>query len=91
MKEGYEEGNSSVSTEHIRSNRYLEAEIKMKVKSLDLLKEPISVGTVIVLDNIYYDFNKSAIRSGEARDLEALAKLMKRYPSMEIEFGGAYR
>jgi len=39
------------------------------------------------LDNIYYDFNKSAIRSGEARDLEALAKLMNRYPSMEIELG----
>ncbi len=87
IKEGYEEGLSSVSTEGIRGNRYIAAEINMKVKSLDLLREPISVGTVIVLDNIYYDFNKSAIRSGEARDLEALAKLMKRYPSMEIELG----
>lgn len=87
IKEGYEEGWSSVSTEGIRGNRYIAAEISMKVKSLDLLKEPISVGTVIILENIYYDFNKSAIRSGEARDLEALAKLMKRYPSMEVELG----
>lgn len=87
IKEGYEEGLSAVSTEGIRGNRSITAEISMKVKSLDLLKEPISVGTVIILDNIYYDFNKSAIRSGEARDLEALAKLMKRYPSMEIELG----
>lgn len=87
LKEGYDEGSSKISTENIRGNRYLAAEVKMRVKSLDLLKEPISVGTVIVLDNIYYDFNKSAIRSGEARDLEALAKLMNRYPSMEIELG----
>lgn len=86
-KEGYEDGSSNLSTESIRGNRFLATEIKMKVNSLDLLKEPISVGTIIILDNIYYDFNKSAIRSGEARDLEALAKLMKRYPSMEIELG----
>lgn len=46
---------------------------------------PIPSGTVIVLDNIYYDFNKSAIRQGEAGDLAALAKTMKLYPELTIE------
>lgn len=48
---------------------------------------PLAEGVVIVLDNIYYDFNQAVIRKGQARDLEALAALMKQYPEMEIELG----
>jgi len=47
--------------------------------------EPIRAGSTIVLENIYYDFNKSAIRKGEARELEGLANLMSQYPSMKID------
>lgn len=50
-----------------------------------IAKEPIRKGSVIVLENIYYDFNKSVIRKGEARELEGLANLMKQYPSMKID------
>ncbi len=46
---------------------------------------PIPSGTLIVLDNIYYDFNKSAIRQGEASELVALAKTLKEYPELTIE------
>jgi outer membrane protein OmpA-like peptidoglycan-associated protein len=42
-------------------------------------------GATIVLENIYYDFNKSAIRAGAAAELDALVLLMQQYPSMEIE------
>ncbi len=45
----------------------------------------INTGDVIELQNIYYDFGKSTIRSGAARDLDALVVLMKKYPSMQIE------
>jgi len=45
----------------------------------------VSTGDVIELQNIYYDFGKSTIRSGAARDLDALVALMSKYPSMEIE------
>ena len=38
---------------------------------------PIASGTLIVLDNIYYDFNKSVIRKGEAGELIALAEYPK--------------
>ena len=42
-------------------------------------------GLVIVLNNIYYDFNKSAIRKGAARELDELASIMNTYPDMEVE------
>jgi outer membrane protein OmpA-like peptidoglycan-associated protein len=46
---------------------------------------PIASGTIIVLDNIYYDFNKSEIRKGEAGELIALADQLKKYPDLKIE------
>ena len=46
---------------------------------------PIATGTVIVLDNIYYDFNKSEIRKGDAGELQALADILKQYPDLTIE------
>lgn len=46
---------------------------------------PISSGTVIVLDNIYYDFNKSEIRKGDADELISLANILKQYPDLTIE------
>ena len=45
----------------------------------------IGAGTVIVLENIYYDFNKSSIRTGAARELDELVVMMRTYPSMMIE------
>ena len=86
-KEGYQNDRTKISTVKIRGNRSLTAQLKLLPESEQVMKEPIREGTVIVLENIYYDFNKSAIRSGEARDLEALVKLMRTYPSMEIELG----
>jgi outer membrane protein OmpA-like peptidoglycan-associated protein len=46
---------------------------------------PIASGTVIVLDNIYYDFNQSVIRKGESGELIALADILKQYPDLTIE------
>ena len=45
----------------------------------------IGAGTVIVLENIYYDFNKSSIRTGAARELDELVMMMQTYPSMVID------
>jgi len=47
----------------------------------------LTSGSVIILENIYYDFNKSYIRSGAARELDELLGLMRQYPSMNIELG----
>ncbi len=84
-KEGYRSVSTRLSTVKLRGRRSAEVELRLTANSETPLREPIREGTVIVLENIYYDFDKSAIRKGEAKELEALVKLMKLYPSMEIE------
>ncbi len=42
-------------------------------------------GQVLRLHRIYYDFDKSVIRSDAAFELDYLVALMNQYPSMEIE------
>jgi outer membrane protein OmpA-like peptidoglycan-associated protein len=44
-----------------------------------------AAGDVLILDHLYYDFNKSAIRTGEAHELISLAEMMIKYPDMTIE------
>ena len=90
VKPGFSNGNSTVSTERIRSRRSVMATVKMEPSIGGIQKienQPIRVGTIIVLEDIYYDFNKSYIREGAAKGLEALAKLLNKYPSMKIELG----
>lgn len=86
-KEGFNPDSSSLSTIRIRGSRSINTELVLAANNNSVLKEPIRKGTVIILENIYYDFNKSAIRAGAAHELEGIAKLMKVYPSMEIELG----
>ncbi|RCR69532.1 OmpA family protein [Larkinella punicea] len=42
-------------------------------------------GDVFELKNIYYDYNKFFIRPDAARELDHLARLLKKYPEMKIE------
>ncbi len=63
----------------------LQVELQLRAVEEDPFAAPLHTGSVIVLENIYYDFDKSAIRSGAARELDALATLMKQYPEMRIE------
>lgn len=86
-KNGYEPQLTRISLEKIRGRRSAEVEMSMAPMDEFSEKEPIRKGTVIVLENIYYDFNKSAIRKGAARELEGLVRLMETYQSMEIRLG----
>jgi len=52
---------------------------------LAVSKYNLAKGSIIILENVYYDFNKSAIRAGAAEELDALVTLMQQYPSMEVE------
>jgi outer membrane protein OmpA-like peptidoglycan-associated protein len=91
IKVGFEPQTQDLSTERLGSSRSFSVNFTMppaKISSTtpearNILKE----GTTIYLEGIAYDFNKSAIRKGAARDLEALAALLKRYPSIQIEVG----
>lgn len=91
-KDGYQSGSTTVSTVSIRGNRSLQADIKLTIENEQIISsnnnivnEPLRAGTVIVLENIYYDFNKSTIRTGAARELDAILNLMSQYKTMEIE------
>lgn len=44
-------------------------------------------GTVVKLDNIYYDYNSDVIRPDAAKELDRLVKILKDNPSMSIELG----
>jgi outer membrane protein OmpA-like peptidoglycan-associated protein len=88
-KDGYTDGSSEVSTKNVNPKSVEKVNVSLEMNPIaeSILKnnETIAEGSVIVLENIYYDFNKSAIRSGAARELDALAQLMTQYPKMEIE------
>ncbi len=47
--------------------------------------ENIKEGDIIELKNIYYDYDKWAIRPDAAKDLDDLVILLQKYPSMEVE------
>jgi outer membrane protein OmpA-like peptidoglycan-associated protein len=51
----------------------------------DFLVEEIEIGKPIVLENIYYDFDKYVIREDAANELEKLVQLLKDNPTLEIE------
>ncbi|MEL6922635.1 MAG: OmpA family protein [Bacteroidota bacterium] len=77
---------------YVKTTRTITAANTATSYSYDIELNPVSnaapaiaAGSVIVLENIYYDFNKSSIRTGAARELDGLVDLMQRYPSMEIE------
>lgn len=45
----------------------------------------ISVGEVVKLENIYYDFDKYNIRPDAAKELDRFVSFMNKYPGMAIE------
>lgn len=47
----------------------------------------MEAGAIVRLDNIYYDYDKSDIRSDAARELNKLVKIMNDNPTMTIELG----
>ncbi len=84
-REGYTKGVSTISTTSTNYTEEVQVEVKMQPIALNILREPLKEGSVIVLENIYYDFDQYFIRKGAAQELDALAELMKLYPSMKIE------
>ena len=56
------------------------------VKDIDL--NPIKVGKKIVLNNIFFDFDKSSIMSESEVELKLVIDFLKEYPNVQIEIGG---
>lgn len=85
-KEGFNIGNTTISTKNL-TQQQLQQNIALPPngQQLAVSKYNLAKGSIIILENVYYDFNKSAIRAGAAEELDALVALMQEYPSMEIE------
>ena len=86
-KYGFKPNQTQLSTENVRGSRSFSISMRLAPISEEVMRKPLAEGTVIVMENIYYDFNKAAIRTSDARDLEALTRLMLKYPTMEVELG----
>jgi outer membrane protein OmpA-like peptidoglycan-associated protein/tetratricopeptide (TPR) repeat protein len=53
--------------------------------NLDIVLKKMEVGSTIVLRNIFFDFDRSTIRSESQNELNRLIKLLKDNPSVKIE------
>ncbi|MEL6945359.1 MAG: OmpA family protein, partial [Bacteroidota bacterium] len=84
-KAGFSHYETLVSTKGIRGIRSKTLDVVLKQQESSILTTPIRTGTTIILNNIYYDFNAYSIQTGAAKELDELASVMQRYPSMEIE------
>lgn len=87
-KLGFEDETKELSTVNLRGSRSFDVDFQltsMKNIVVDKTRNLLEDGTIIYLESIAYDFNKSAIRKGAARDLEALASLMQQYKSLRVE------
>ena len=54
----------------------------------DVVLDKVQVGAKIVLNNIFFDSNKSILRKESTTEIEVLLKLMKEYPELVIEVSG---
>ncbi len=64
------------------------SEDEITQKDREIILKPLSVGTTKVLRNIYFDFNKSSIKSSSFDELSKVENMLDRNPSLEIELGG---
>ena len=69
-----------VSTKNIEESTQLEADI-------DIFLERIEIDKPIVLQNIYFDFDKADLRPESIAELNKIVKLMKDNPTIIIEIG----
>ena len=62
------------------------AEYSVMVK--DIILDRVEIGSKIVLNNIFFDSNKSILRKESAIEIDKLVILMKEYPELTIEVSG---
>jgi OmpA-OmpF porin, OOP family len=69
-------------------------EVVSVVKKIEILEEPVNemeqvnVGESFVLENIFFDFDKSDLLPESFEELDNLVALMRKFPAMTIEIAG---
>lgn len=54
----------------------------------EILMKKIKVGTVIILNNIFYDYGKATLRPESTYELDRVLKVMTDNPSIKVEISG---
>ncbi len=65
--------------------RPIDGELAATVEDVMPLSNGLRAGSVMVMDKIFYEYNKATLNFGATQHLNALFELMKRYPEMEID------
>lgn len=55
---------------------------------LDFLLNKVTVGSKIILKNIFFDFDKATLRNESAAELDRLVKMLRDVPTLKIEISG---
>ncbi len=55
---------------------------------LEVLPEPISVNSKMVLNNVFFDFDKDILKEESFVELDKVVKLMQQNPNLKIELSG---
>ena len=69
-------------------NFEIPAEAVAKKINKDILLKKVEVGIKIVLNNIFFDFNKATLRTESMAELDRLYKLLMDIPTLKIEISG---
>lgn len=59
-----------------------------KEVSKEILMKKIKVGTVIILNNIFYDYGKATLRPESTYELDRIQKVMTDNPTIKVEISG---
>jgi outer membrane protein OmpA-like peptidoglycan-associated protein len=54
----------------------------------DIVLSKVSIGSKIILKNIFFDYDRATLRPESFPELNRLVKLLESYPRMRIEIGG---
>lgn len=85
-KTGYNTGLSSISTIEASNLTSLEGTLRLGANNNNFNNAPgIRQGSILILEDISYDFNKSPIRVGEGREFKELGYLLLQHPTLEVE------
>jgi len=86
-KEGFKKGHVSYTAFSSEDSKMLTIALWPIPKVVVEEEAPpaLKVGSIIVLDQIFYDFGKSYIRTDASKGLNAIVDLMKQYPAMTVD------
>lgn len=88
QKDGFMSASTAVSTEYLRGNRLFRANLRMKSSGEVRQKGPtVERGSIFVLEQLTFERGSDRITPGREESVHALADLLQRYPSLEVEIG----